>query len=1024
MSVHLFVRSCYTLLGSTVRMDQLVKTCKKLGYGALALTDHNVMHGMPYFLELCSKEGIKPIAGLEADVAYHDQTVPFLLLAQDAKGYLNLLKMSSILGEKKEPLTTENFRDLSSHCFVIAYGEGGYIDSELVNDDREGILNKLKVMKAELPPFDMALSYQEASLWKNRNAVLKRIAASLNIHSAAINKIYYLEEKDAETLRLLNAIRTDRTFADANLLNIPGRHFLSQEEMSALYESEELERTDEIAAQCSGNYELEKTGLPPYPLKEGITSGQYLEALCFAGLKKRLHQEYHKEYADRLRYELKVIEEMHFEDYFLIVYDFILYARRHNIYVGPGRGSAAGSLTAYCLGITEIDPLKYNLLFERFLNPERISMPDIDTDFPDNRRDEVKEYVYHKYGADHVAEIVTFSTIGARQAIMDTARALNLNKRDQQTVMRLMPRDQGGRKTTLAKAYQENARLREVIQSEDKFKQLYRLAASLEGLPRNYSVHAAGMILSSKKLTDIIPLMHLEGNEIHVSQYTAGYLEERGLIKIDFLGLRNLTIISEIVDEIHKENPDFAILKIPLNDPKTYQVFQQGNTTGIFQFEGEGMRSLLKRMKPDRIEDIAAALALYRPGPMANINTYLDNRKNPQNIVYPLPSLEPILKETYGVIVYQEQIMLIAEAAAGFTLGKADTLRKAISKKKIDDMRAMRTDFINGCMHNGISEKDASDLFSLIEKFAGYGFNKSHAIAYSYVAYQLAYLKAEYPLAFYCALLNSVIGDETKTAQYVSECRRRSIRISGPDINLSTIRYQDDNNEIRLPLSAIHGIGNAAGQTIVNEREENGAYTDFYDFVARMSAVKIDRKKMEMMIDAGALDSFGMGRRSLLYAMDEALQYGELVAVKDGNKIRLNLDLVSKPVMMRLKDVEEDKSEREKEALGFNIGTPPIVILKEKYHIQVPTLAELKDMRGMVRGCASIRKIKRIRTKKGDPMAFVTLNDETGELDMTVMPRQYAQYQQLLAPGNMIVFDGRQDDRSLIVDHMREIRRN
>ena len=993
MTTHLFVRSCYTLLDSTIRIPELVSTAKKYGYQSVALTDHHVMHGVARFLHECKKEGIHPIVGLEVDVFYHEQKVPFLLLAKNNKGYANLMKLSSLLCDGREYATLEEFLTYSEHNFLIVYGEGGYFDAELISEDRTGISQKLALMKSELPTFDIAISYEETSLWRSKNAVLKALAKAQGILTVALNKIYYLAQKDYETLKVLSAIK--------------------------IYDADDLRRTDEIASECHCDGDLEKTGIPVYPLKDGITAEEYLPQLCLAGLKKRLNGDLKPAYVERLKHELQVIHKMGFEDYFLIVYDFIRYGRQKGIYIGPGRGSAAGSLVAYCLGITMVDPLQYNLLFERFLNAERVSMPDIDTDIPDIHRQEIIDYVYQKYGEQHIANIITFDTLAARAVLRDVGKAMDISKREIDMIVGLIPQTP---KITLEKAYEQKEKLRVLLNASPQLMEYFNMSKRIEGLPKNKSIHAAGIVMSGKPIEDVIPTIQMaEG--MKTTQFVGNYLEERGLIKMDFLGLKNLTTIDEIVQMIHKHNPDFHILSIPLNDAKTYRLFAQADTIGVFQFESDGMRNLLRKMKPNCFEDIIAALALFRPGPKDQINTYLEGRKNPASVVYPSKELKPILKETYGVTIYQEQVMLMAQIAAKFSLVKADILRKAISKKNEEELAGLRQEYVLGCKENGYSDETASLLFDLAEKFAGYGFNKSHAVAYGLVAYQLAYLKANYPLEFYTSILNSVIGDSTKSAIYITECRRKHISIEAPDVNRSTDIYYHNGKSIILPLSIIKDVGTLAARTILDERDKNGRFGDYFDFVARVVLRKMNRTQLERLIAAGALDEFDLGRTTMLNTLDDAIKYAKLVQVPFGAQLSIDPQLVSKPIVVRMKDSQEELSENEKAALGFNLGEQPIVHLRQKLGITYPPLAELNSNRGLYRGFAYIQSVRQIRTRKGDLMCFLKLTDETGESDMAVMPNLYSQYSQYLVKGVYIQFYAKiQDEASFLANQIEIVR--
>lgn len=1019
MTTHLFVRSCYTLLDSTIRIPELVSTAKKYGYQSVALTDHHVMHGVARFLHECKKEGIHPIVGLEVDVFYHEQKVPFLLLAKNNRGYSNLMKLSSMLCDGREYATYEELIQYCEHNFLIVYGEGGYFDAELISEDRTGITQKLAQMKSELPSFDIAISYEETSLWRSKNALLKALANAQGIQTVAVNKIYYLGQKDYETLKVLSAIKQGTTLRDKNVTPITGRYFLSIPEMEKIYDADDLQRADEIASECYCDGNLEKTGIPVYPLKDGITAEQYLPQLCLAGLKKRLNGDLKPAYVERLKHELQVIHQMGFEDYFLIVYDFIRYGRQKGIYIGPGRGSAAGSLVAYCLGITMVDPLQYHLLFERFLNAERVSMPDIDTDIPDIHRQEIIDYVYQKYGEQHIANIITFDTLAARAVLRDVGKAMDISKREIDMIVGLIPQTP---KITLEKAYEQKEKLRVLLNASPQLMNYFNMAKRIEGLPKNKSIHAAGIVMSGKPIEEIVPTIQMaEG--MKTTQFVGNYLEERGLIKMDFLGLKNLTTIDEIVQMIHKNNPDFHILSIPLNNTKTYRLFAQADTIGVFQFESDGMRNLLRKMKPTCFEDIIAALALFRPGPKDQINIYLEGRKNPSSVVYPSKELEPILKETYGVTIYQEQVMLMAQIAAKFSLVKANILRKAISKKNEEELAGLRQEYVRGCKENGYSDQMASELFDLAEKFAGYGFNKSHAVAYGLVAYQLAYLKANYPLEFYTSILNSVIGDSTKSAIYITECRRKHISIEAPDVNRSTDIYYHNGKLIILPLSIIKDVGTLAARTILDERTKSGNFGDYFDFVARVVLRKINRTQLERLISAGALDGFALGRTTMLNTLDDAIKYAKLIQVPFGTQLSIDPQLVSKPVVIRMKDNQEELSENEKAALGFNLGEQPIVHLRQKLGITYPPLAELNSNRGLYRGFAYIQSVRQIRTRKGDLMCFLKLTDETGESDMAVMPNLYSQYSQYLVKGVYIQFYAKiQDEASFLANQIEIVR--
>ncbi len=1021
MTVHLHARSSYTLLNSTISINKLVQRSKELGFSHVTLCDKNVMHGAIEFKNECIKHDITPIYGLEFDVQIDEKLYPFILLAKNNDGFLDLINLSSYLSNNNKFITIEQLNEYKTNCILIAYGEEGYLEESLIKEDINGINIKLIYLKENLNEFDVAISYNETSFWQIKNKILKESCDKLGINTVALNKIYYINPEDDLALKILHGIDQQKTINDNTLTLLKGRFIRSKEEMKLIYDDKDLNRTEEIANKCNVDLNINKTSLPKFKTPNDIPSKIFLTKLCELGLSKRFNNKnVSKEYVDRLRYELDVIISMHFEDYFLIVWDFILFARKHKIYVGPGRGSAAGSLVSYCLGITHIDPIKYNLLFERFLNPERISMPDIDTDFPDNKRDEVINYVYQTYGEQHIAHIITFGTLKAKQVIRDVGRVLDIPLKEVDSISKSIPNILN---ITLSKAYNDNFRFKQLINSNPKYIELFQLSLKLEGIPRHTSTHAAGIVMSSLTLNSVIPTIRLDPGML-TTQYTMEHLEGLGLIKMDFLGLRNLTIIDEITQIIKINNPSFDIMKIPLDDVNTFNLLKEVDTVGVFQLESEGMKSLIRRMKPNKFEEIVATIALFRPGPMENIPLYLERRENKNKIEYPHPLLKPILEETYGIMIYQEQIMQTTQIMAGFSLGKADILRKAMSKKNSAELNKLKDDFINGCLNNGHSIDLANQLFDLISKFAGYGFNKAHSVAYGLLAYQLAFLKSNYPLEFFCSLLNSVISDENKTSQYIDQCRIKNIKVLYPDVNVSGFEYEIENNCIRYPLLGIKNIGSNSVAQIIASRK-HGHFKDYYDFVARMIGQKVGRKTIEALIDAGALDTFYNNRKSMLASLDEAIAYAELVRVEIDGEISLNLDLVSKPLMILVKEDDLERSERERNSLGFYLGNHPIKTIKQQYNINLESLINFKNKKGFVKGFALIKRIKQIRTKKGDPMAFVTVSDETSELELVVMPNTYSKYFKLIIKGNYIYFDGKiEREASCIVNNIKVLERN
>ena len=1023
LSVHLHVRSCYTLLNSTLTIDKIIKNTKKHGYDAVALCDKGVMHGAMSFYHACQKEGIKPIFGLEVDALYDDDVFNFVLLAKNDEGYVSLLKLSTYLNtEEHETIDIEHLSTYTKDCVVLTGGDSDAMETMLLQEKRDRLKEYLHACTQYFVSFYVSIARNDSGLLKKKNQSLKEICREVGIPFAALSRVYYEDMQDEECYRTLCAIDQGKSLDDKTLNSSSGRYFRSPDEMKALYDDEELIATEEIAMMCNVQMNLKKAVLPEFSNRYGISSEEFLRQLCHKGLAKRMNfQSIPKVYIERLNYELDVIISMHYADYFLIVWDFIRFAKTQDIYIGPGRGSAAGSLVAYCLGITHADPIKYHLLFERFLNPERVSMPDIDTDFPDNRRDEVIDYVTQLYGAHCVAHIITFNTLAAKQVLRDVGRAMDFSLREIDILCKLVP---NRLKITLKGAYEESAKFKERINSSEKYKRLFRIALRLEGLPRHASLHAAGIILSNENIDNVCPLIDVDEG-VRASQFTMEYLEELGLIKMDFLGLRNLTIIDEIVHHINETAVQkLEIMKIPLDDALTYQLIRDVDTIGVFQLESDGMKNLIRKMKPRNFEDIVATIALYRPGPMENIPEYLDRREHPEKIDYIHPDLKPILENTYGIMIYQEQIMQVATKMAGFSLGKADNLRKAISKKKGDELIKLQADFIKGAVSKGYTLQLAQHVYDLIMKFANYGFNRSHSVAYGMIAYQLAYLKANYPLYFFNSLLNSVIGADSKTNAYVFEAKKRNIKILLPNVNTSELTYHIEQDALRYPLIGIKGIGRTVAQPIIEERKKHGPYLDFFDFVARMMKYRINKKTMEALIHAGALDDFKINRVSMVASLDDAIRYGDLVKIEDEDQILLDFDLVSKPAMTYLKENTSVRAEKEKEYLGFYLTTHPIEELRNKIDPQLRPIVFFKERRGYVKFICQIEKCKPFRTKNGHMMMFVAVNDETGKFDLVCMPNIYEVHEKNLVKGNYLYVEGVIDkENSCLVKKLTKIER-
>jgi len=897
--VHLHLHTQFSLLDGANQIEPLIRQIKTFGQPAVAMTDHGNMFGAIEFYRKAKEIGVKPIIGCEAYMALgsrhakkdsglaHNDYYHLILLARNLTGYQNLIKLVS-----------------------KAYLEGFYykprMDKEILKEHHEGLIALSGCLSGEIPYLigqkDMAgalavagefqelfgkehfyLEVQANGLDHQRiaNAGLIEIHKKLGIPLAGTNDCHYLKKEDARPHELMLCLQTGKTLSDPARMKFDTDQLYvkSTDEIAPAFAEfpGAVANTCRIADCCDLELALNKTHLPQYKAPEGYTRESYVEYLAIEGLKSRLTERPSTiplaVYEQRLREELMVICSMGFAGYFLIVWDIIRFARNRNIPVGPGRGSAAGSLVAYALRITDLDPLVYTLLFERFLNPERVSLPDIDMDFCMDRRGEVLNYVVEKYGSDHVAQIITFGTLGAKAAIRDVGRVLEMPYADADKVAKLVPNQLN---ITLEQALETEPRLRELVETDPKVRELMTIARSLEGLARHASTHAAGVVISEEPLTDHVPLYKGANDEI-VTQYSMGDVEKIGLVKFDFLGLKTLTMIRRaetLIHESHPGQPPLSVELLPFDDAKTFALLSSGKTTGIFQLESSGMRDLLSGFKPDRFEDIIAIIALYRPGPMDLIPDFIKRKQGKVPIVYELPELEPILKDTYGVIVYQEQVMAIANTVAGFSLGQADILRRAMGKKKPEEMEKLRVKFLEGARQNKIAEKKAEKLYELIQKFAGYGFNKSHAAAYAVVCYHTGYLKAHYPTEFMAALMTTDMGNQDKIVGYFTECRDLGIKVLGPDVNESQKNFAVVDGAIRFGLAAIKNVGEGAVDSVLAIRADSGRFTSFFDFCRRVDLHKVNKRMLEGLIKAGAFDSLGAKRSQLMAMLDHGIEDG------------------------------------------------------------------------------------------------------------------------------------------------------
>lgn len=1006
--VHLQVFTAYSLLKSVCKIEALVQKAAAYQYEALAITDIDVMYGVIPFYKECKKHGIKPIIGLTLTTKTDNSVFPLVLLAKNNEGYQQLLKLSSLAKTTYEQgVPKELVKKYAEHVIAISPFHGEILHYIQANEI-EAAIAAMREWKTYFQD-DFYISIEKRSDQKLQQAAqtAMQLCEQHHVSIVAGHRVHYIDKNDHSVYECLQAIERNTKLSPEDEQKPSYLYdFKGKEEMRALFRDDEqaLQNTAAIALQCNVQLEFGQRTLPKFPVPASMTSDEYLQKLCEDGVKKRYKQPSETVYK-RLYYELSIIKKMNFSDYFLIVWDFMKYAHEHGIMTGPGRGSAAGSLVAYVLFITGVDPLKHELLFERFLNPERVSMPDIDIDFSDVQREKVIKYVAEKYGKKHVAQIITFGTLAAKASVRDVGRVLGIPNGEIDRISKLIPAAPG---TMLKDAIQQTAELKKLIQENPSWKKLFTIALKIEGLPRHTSTHAAGVVISKEPLVHTTAVQN--GHDgIYLTQFSMELLEELGLLKMDFLGLRNLTLIENICRMISIDTKRrFNIHDVPMDDSRTFQLLSKGDTAGVFQLESDGMKKVLQQLKPSHFEDIVAVNALYRPGPMENIPTYIKRKHGIWKVQYPHPALQPILQKTYGVIVYQEQIMQIASKMAGFTLGEADILRRAVSKKNRDVLDKERAHFVSGCLKNGYDENTANAIYDLIVRFANYGFNRSHAVAYSVIAYQLAYLKANYPLYFFTAILTSVVGNEEKVAAYVREAKRNQIEILPPSINKSHYHFQIEQEAIRYSFAAIKNVGIAAIKAIVEERKK-APFQDLFDFCARVPTRVVNRRVIESLIAAGCFDEFAVNRATLLASIDVALDYVDIIG-EDSSGFILDEEIIPKPQYVDVPELELlEKLQMEKEVLGFFLTSHPIYpykrALAEKRALQVASLVTMKQYSQAVTG-GYITNVKKIQTKKGEQMAFFTLSDETGEIEVVLFPKELKQYDVLLQKEQFVLIAG------------------
>ena len=1046
---HLHVHTEYSLLDGSSKIKEITARAKELGMDSLAITDHGVMYGVIDFYKAAREVGIKPILGCEVYVApgsrydrqpgeSEDRYYHLVLLAQNNQGYNNLIK-------------------IVSRGFTEGFYYKPRVDYEVLEEFHEGIIALSACLAGEVQRYlsrgmyDVAcesakryenifgkdnffLELQDHGIPEQKyvNPQLVRMSGELGIGLVATNDVHYTYADDADAHDILLCIQTGKKISDENRMRYEGGQYYlkSPQEMEQLfaYAPQAVENTHKIAQRCNVEIEFGVTKLPKYEVPQGFDSPGYLRYLCEEGKKKR-YPNADKFIDERLQYELSVIGEMGYVDYFLIVWDYINYAKTNSIPVGPGRGSAAGSIVSYCLGITDIDPIKYSLIFERFLNPERVSMPDIDVDFCYERRQEVIDYVVDKYGKDCVVQIVTFGTMAARAVIKDVGRVLDLPYAMVDNIAKMVPREIG---ITIDKALKENPDLRNAYDSDPQIKDLIDKSKRLEGLPRHASMHAAGVLISQKAVDEYVPVA-TGADGVVVAQFVMTTLEELGLLKMDFLGLRTLTVIRDAEELIKKKNPDFDMEKIDYEDKAVYDLISTGRCDGIFQLESAGMKSFMKELKPQNIEDLIAGISLYRPGPMDFIPQYIEGKNNPEKVVYDCPQLEAILKPTYGCIVYQEQVMQIVRDLAGYSLGRSDLVRRAMSKKKASVMEKERKNFIfgneeegvRGCVNNGIDEKTAGKIYDDMIDFAKYAFNKSHAACYAVVAYQTAFLKTHYPVEYMAALMTSVVDNTDKVAGYIYASRQMNIKILPPDVNMSDFGFTVEDNAIRFGLSAVKSLGRPTIEAILKSRKSLGVFKNMQDFISRLYS-DLNKRALENLIKSGAFDTFGNKRRQMMFIYAQMMD-NEIRQGKDAISGQMSLfDFVDESVKedfeIKMPDVAEYSKEEmlnfEKEVLGVYVSGHPLdeyAAMWKRHVSAITTDFEIDDETGetkvldgtkqTVGGMVMNKTVK--TTKNGQLMAFITIEDLVGTLEVIVFPRDFLTYRSIIDENDKLFITGR-----------------
>ena len=1000
------VTSGYSLLRSTIDLYRYVMTAKELGYQKLALTDEGVLHGAIEFYNLCRNQNIEPIIGCLFQYKQWRNAEAFssmIVYAKDEIGYQSLIELSTQY--QKSKLVSKDMekiiKEASEHLQIVFPQENSEWALECSNGE---VAFQRWLFEAEERYFpNIHLGIESNQILPIPLEELEAWGQDFSMKLLPFVKTFYLKAEDDFSYRVLKAIGDGETLSTTQA-EVSGQYYLQDEktltqQWSTILDGKLVRQLQAFVDSIKWELPKNKLLLPKFQTPEGKSSQEYLQEICQQSLKdKELVKD---EYESRLNYELSIIHQMGFDDYFLIVWDIMKYAHEAGIQTGPGRGSAAGSLVSYLLNITKVDPIEYQLLFERFLNPERYTMPDIDLDFPDNRREDILDYVRRKYGENHVAQIATFGTFGSKQALRDVCRVLGLTTVQAGEWSKAIPNQLG---INLKTAYEQSKNLQTLVSRSPKNQLIFETACRIEGLPRHLSTHAAGVVLYDKPLTDVIPLIYKD-QQMPITQYTMKYVEQIGLLKMDFLGLTNLSILHDSI-ELTKSIYQHEIIlnEIPLDDEKTLELFQMADTNGIFQFESDGIRRVLKKLRPTNLEDIAAVNALYRPGPMEQIDTFIKRKHGQEVVKYPHPILESILQSTYGVMVYQEQVMQVTSQMAGFTLGQADILRRAIGKKDAKVIETEKAHFIEGAIGKGIDVASATEVYQYIERFANYGFNRSHAFAYSLLAYQLAYFKAHYPRAFYTTILRFIGDRSPKLQTYFIEAKQRGISIKNPSINTSVDDYTATIDGIFIGLNAIKGLRRDLIQEILTQRKQNGPFIDFMDFAFRIGKRFCKKEVLEALIDAGAFDELGKNRATLRATIDAVIE-----SVKfHGSNIALELNEEMYPKYFEEEDSNIiEKIEREIAVLGFPVSAFPTepyeILYKEQKANRISTIYESKPVSVL----GILKNIRKTRTKKGEPMAFGTIQDETGEMDFVVFSEVYPIVFPLLEENQLVLLKGK-----------------